>query len=562
MERQVRAPDHLTTTPIFNEGEDGAGKKSRSLLATFQKSDRDMFEAPYLEERRVEQQRPIIVMTIEIDEERNDDVRVFEGDEPRRLAVEFCARNGLDMSIVDSLTASIAEQVAGYRKKVDEKRRKGQPTPVHNRENGRPTNDGKIEDTRLPTSESRMTPKGDEGRGKLYERLHAEGKVLQQRKQERAQKEAESRSKELTGMFKPTLATQRRVTPPNGRAATQIEDVGEPKRKKVADARKTPSPNSWRRPVMTQGQTPPSVSRGNTKSPTGHGNTFTRLYQDAMMKQQRKERPTPETTSRTSPAPRTGANTSRSRERRQGKSRDEGGYSFHPQINKNSVYYKKLREKAEKGLSSDEDESRVDYEIRRRNDMMEVKVGKSPKGLNLNSNVRTTREKEKTVTKRAESRSPKDIVVGFVAGRSREEDDKASGLFRFTERNTERNTERAMNPLKPREVSIIYGIFSLLDSDGDGLISAHTVDLSRLSVEVLEVLTDVLCELEDRGAFMNRDSFHRTLVEKGKLEELLDAGGAFLQLSTTSQNGSYQFGRPSATSFVETKSYFLAPSGR
>ena len=40
-------------------------------------------------------------------------------------------------------------------------------------------------------------------------------------------------------------------------------------------------------------------------------------------------------------------------------------------------------------------------------------------------------------------------------------------------------------------------IFTMLDSDGDGLISAQKIDISVLSSTVLEIYTPLFCEMED-----------------------------------------------------------------
>lgn len=61
-------------------------------------------------------------------------------------------------------------------------------------------------------------------------------------------------------------------------------------------------------------------------------------------------------------------------------------------------------------------------------------------------------------------------------------------------------------------------LFSRLDSDGDGMISAQQIDISTLSPDLLEILTPLFCELEELG---KAESGENSL----DLEEFIDALG-------------------------------------
>ena len=50
-------------------------------------------------------------------------------------------------------------------------------------------------------------------------------------------------------------------------------------------------------------------------------------------------------------------------------------------------------------------------------------------------------------------------------------------------------------------------IFELLDSDGDGHISAQKIDISILTPEMLEIFTPLFCEMEELGQSLDLDEF-------------------------------------------------------
>ena len=75
-----------------------------------------------------------------------------------------------------------------------------------------------------------------------------------------------------------------------------------------------------------------------------------------------------------------------------------------------------------------------------------------------------------------------------------EEDDwrNDAANTKFTKRTTEQLVERK----KEKKLS---EIFLMLDSDGDGLISAQKIDISVLTPEILEIFTPLFCEMEEMG---------------------------------------------------------------
>lgn len=59
---------------------------------------------------------------------------------------------------------------------------------------------------------------------------------------------------------------------------------------------------------------------------------------------------------------------------------------------------------------------------------------------------------------------------------------------------TQSKTKNLMQLKKEKKFS---EIFSMLDSDGDSLISAQKIDISVLTPEVLEIFTPLFCEMEE-----------------------------------------------------------------
>ena len=61
-------------------------------------------------------------------------------------------------------------------------------------------------------------------------------------------------------------------------------------------------------------------------------------------------------------------------------------------------------------------------------------------------------------------------------------------------------------------------IFTWLDSDGDGLISAMRIDISMLDTDLLEVISPLFIELEEIGQPLDQEEFIGAL---GRLYESL-----------------------------------------
>ena len=50
-------------------------------------------------------------------------------------------------------------------------------------------------------------------------------------------------------------------------------------------------------------------------------------------------------------------------------------------------------------------------------------------------------------------------------------------------------------------------IFDVLDSDGDGKISAQKIEIQRIETEVLEYLAPLLCEMEEEDCELTKEMF-------------------------------------------------------
>lgn len=51
-------------------------------------------------------------------------------------------------------------------------------------------------------------------------------------------------------------------------------------------------------------------------------------------------------------------------------------------------------------------------------------------------------------------------------------------------------------------------MFNLLDSDGDGEITASNIDISSLSDHVIQIIAPLLCEMEKENLTINFESFY------------------------------------------------------
>ena len=63
-------------------------------------------------------------------------------------------------------------------------------------------------------------------------------------------------------------------------------------------------------------------------------------------------------------------------------------------------------------------------------------------------------------------------------------------------KHTQKTTEQMVEHRKSKKFS---EVFSMLDSDQDGLISATKIDISSLTPDLLQIFTPLLCEMEELG---------------------------------------------------------------
>lgn len=79
-----------------------------------------------------------------------------------------------------------------------------------------------------------------------------------------------------------------------------------------------------------------------------------------------------------------------------------------------------------------------------------------------------------------------------------EREGKAQTVF------TRDNTNRIMERAKIKKFS---DIFRVLDSDGDGTISAQRIDITSIDNNLLQVLSPLFCEMEELGQTLDEDEF-------------------------------------------------------
>ena len=77
-------------------------------------SNRDLEIHEELDNESVPEQEPIYVMTIELEKDRHDTVKIFANSEPDRLAFDFCKNNDLDHEAMNYLKEEIKKLMANY----------------------------------------------------------------------------------------------------------------------------------------------------------------------------------------------------------------------------------------------------------------------------------------------------------------------------------------------------------------------------------------------------------------------------------------------------------------
>ncbi|CAD8072696.1 unnamed protein product [Paramecium sonneborni] len=70
-----------------------------------------------------------------------------------------------------------------------------------------------------------------------------------------------------------------------------------------------------------------------------------------------------------------------------------------------------------------------------------------------------------------------------------------------------KSSEKSSLIYEDKKRKVLQEIFSLLDSDGDGKISASSVEISGIQSEILQILAPLLCEMESIQAQLDLESF-------------------------------------------------------
>ncbi|CAD8066013.1 unnamed protein product [Paramecium sonneborni] len=70
-----------------------------------------------------------------------------------------------------------------------------------------------------------------------------------------------------------------------------------------------------------------------------------------------------------------------------------------------------------------------------------------------------------------------------------------------------KSSNKSSQIYEDKKQKILQEIFSLLDSDGDGYISASSIEISGIQSDILQILTPLLCEMESIQAQLDLESF-------------------------------------------------------
>lgn len=73
--------------------------------------------------------------------------------------------------------------------------------------------------------------------------------------------------------------------------------------------------------------------------------------------------------------------------------------------------------------------------------------------------------------------------------------------------NTKFTQGRTEKIVESRKEEKFKEIFQILDSDGDGLISAQWIDISVMSPEILQIFTPLFCEMEEMNQTLDLEEF-------------------------------------------------------
>ncbi|CAD8174122.1 unnamed protein product [Paramecium pentaurelia] len=70
-----------------------------------------------------------------------------------------------------------------------------------------------------------------------------------------------------------------------------------------------------------------------------------------------------------------------------------------------------------------------------------------------------------------------------------------------------KSSEKSNQIYEDKKRKVLEEIFTLLDSDGDGQISASSIEISGIQSEILQILAPLLCEMESIQAHLDLESF-------------------------------------------------------
>ena len=76
--------------------------------------------------------------------------------------------------------------------------------------------------------------------------------------------------------------------------------------------------------------------------------------------------------------------------------------------------------------------------------------------------------------------------------------------------------------LEKMEKDKLIGIFTVLDSDKDGLISASKIDITGLSIQLLDFLSPLFKDMEETSASLNEEAFVDAAYKKYKTSTVYD----------------------------------------
>lgn len=98
-------------------------------------------------------------------------------------------------------------------------------------------------------------------------------------------------------------------------------------------------------------------------------------------------------------------------------------------------------------------------------------------------------------------------------------------------------------------------IFKMLDSDGDGQISAYRIDITALEADLLQVLTPLFVEMEELGMSLNQDEFIDA-AQRLYITVTLPEKNLLANRKTRSRSGSARGAEKKRQEMIEEKNKF------